>query len=193
MPFFLIAFFIFQDLPTCESINTEIGVITCRHCGPFPNAIYVSGFDIAIRKREDKKFCHQVSGEEPCYFYDRRGTRHKLKTNGRTENYWRTHAVFFSGESGSGVYDKNDRVCGIVLGNVKIGRRWFGRVLRFDAVFSTIDRVPPEFRPEGYEEFRMASDDRSTPEPSENEEAFPRQNALPSPKEPEVFHGTFSN
>ena len=190
MLFFFIAFII-QDLPVCESANTELGVITCHHCG-FNRAPSVAfpALDIQIFRHDRRRFIHKVSDAKPSYFYDRRGNRHVIITKGRTKTYWKTACVFFNGESGLAVFDKRDRVCGIVLGNVRSEKLWLGRVARFDVFLQSIDRGTPELKDQ-LDRLRSPQPDvRSTPEPQDNEPSFHRSISPRPTTAPQVIHGT---
>ena len=192
MLFFLLAFVI-QDLPVCETTNTELGLITCRHCElQLSESVSFPGLDVQIFKYDRRRFIHAVSDAKPSYFYDRRETRHVIITNGRTGTYWKTDVVFFSGESGLAVYDNQDRVCGIVLGNVRNGNVWLGRVARFDALLLSIDLSRPEFRDRLDLLLPQRLDVRSTPEPQENVPSFRPTTSQPPTKEPQEIRGTFS-
>lgn len=189
---FLMLAIVIQDLPVCQTANTELGLITCRHCElQLSESVSFPVLDVQIFKHDRRRFIHAVSDAKPSYFYDRRGTRHVIITNGRTKTYWKTDVVFFSGESGLAVYDTQDRVCGIVLGNVRNGNVWLGRVARFDVLLRSIDRVRPELRGRLDRLRPPLPDVRSTPEPRESVPSF-RPTISPTPTtEPPTIHGTF--
>lgn len=190
---FLLAFvFLLQDLPRCESVNTELGVVTCHHCSMTgKDGVSFPKLDTDIFAIDTVRFCHRVSGAKPSYFYDRRGTRHRLKAFGKNELYWKTDLTFFSGESGTGVFDSDDKCCGIVLGNVREQGRWLGRVSRFDVLIESIDRVPAGLVDRW--DLRQIPQPalRSTPDSEEIEQASQSQNVEPHATEPQVHHGTF--
>jgi len=123
---------LFSQITGCEYSNTELGVLTCVHCednGSFFNAI---NHDIAVveNAREDAL---PISFSEPASFTCRRGHNNPVSVI-ETETYvWLVDIEFFSGESGSAVYDKDGNVCGIVLGNRLVKERWVGRVARLES------------------------------------------------------------
>ena len=125
-----------QDVPPCQFVDTTAGRLTANHCGLETATHRDPEIDFSIDVRVTGKT--ETSDLSPAVFVDRRGGVHPIVITRRTVRFWFVELKFFPGESGSGVFDKNGRCCGIVLGNTKL-KKWVGRILRLS---HAADRSP---------------------------------------------------
>ena len=115
---------------TGHGFKTTVGTITALHVGGLQFDHTFPQMDIGISTAEKHDDGFKTSDLPPAYFIDRRGTRHTLVSTGKKELQTIVSIRFFHGESGMPIFAKDGTVCGVVLGNVLIGRRWQGRMSR---------------------------------------------------------------
>ena len=114
--------------------KTEFGSWTAFHVGPeFNPTHYSMSLDIQFKQSKTRNRLHyKIGSGPPVKFVTRRGKSFSIKASRLSENVWSIDNFrFFSGESGSPVFNERGEVCGIVLGNYFKGR-WHGRVARLE-------------------------------------------------------------
>lgn len=125
-----------SELPTCGAAYTELGLVTALHCRPGARFRMYPKSDLAVDPdfRDPHKKAWPVSNEAPRWYVGRRGGKFPVFVIEERELFWVTQSIFYSGESGRPLFDKDGKVCGIVSGNVLINGRWRGHVSRLSIV-----------------------------------------------------------
>ena len=124
----------FEQIGDSEAVvfKTEFGIWTAKHVGPAFGATHVSSrLDIQFKRTKTRNKVHFKLGDgPPVSFVTRRGKRFSISASELNEDVWSIDNFrFFSGESGSPVFNSKGEVCGIVLGNYFKGR-WQGRAVK---------------------------------------------------------------
>ena len=119
---------------------TESGTITAKHVGGIEFDYVSDDMDIVIDTSVKSETGFKTSDLPPDYFIDRRGRRHTLFLTGNLNNQTIVSMRFFAGESGMPVFAKDGSVCCIILGNVFIKGRWYGRVSRVTPIIEFAER-----------------------------------------------------
>ena len=115
---------------TGHGFTTTEGAITVLHVGGLQFDYTFPQMDIGISTAGKRDDGFKTSDLTPAYFIDRRGIRHTVVATGKKELQTIVSIRFFHGESGMPIFAKDGTVCGVVLGNVLIDRRWQGRISR---------------------------------------------------------------
>lgn len=122
---------------TGHGFKTTKGTITAMHVGGIPFNYTFPQMDIGIDTTSKNQSGFVVSDSPPCYFIDRRGTRHALAKVGNYGLQTTLSIRFFPGESGMPIFARDGSVCGVVLGNVFHERQWIGRMSRITPVIES--------------------------------------------------------
>ena len=122
---------------TGHGFTTTEGSITALHVGGLQFDHTFPQMDIGISTAGKRDDGFKTSDFPPAYFIDRRGIRHTLVPTGKKELQTIVSIRFFPGESGMPIFAKDGTVCGVVLGNVLIDRRWQGRISRVTPIIET--------------------------------------------------------
>ena len=121
--------------------KTEFGTWTANHAGPEFNPTHFStSLDVQFRRSKTRNRVHfKIGSGPPVKFVTRRGKSFSIKASKLTENVWSIDNFrFYSGESGSPVFNESGEVCGIVLGNYFKGR-WHGRVAKIKSFLNVLN------------------------------------------------------
>lgn len=112
----------------------ELGLVTAYHVTGFRYDYGFPDIDAAIDSTYSSDVSYQTGDGQPAYFVDRRG--HKVEVNSleAVRSQWTVSSRFYSGESGLPVFSDDGKVCGVILGNRRVGGVWRGRVLMFKAL-----------------------------------------------------------
>ena len=123
----------------------EYGLVTAFHVTGFRYDYGFPDLDAAIDSTYASDSSYETGSGSPSYLLDRRG--HKVDTSvlDTDGSQWIVSTRFYSGESGLPVFSDDGKVCGVVLGNRRVGGRWRGRVLIFEALRKRA-RMFPLFR-----------------------------------------------
>ena len=114
--------------------KTEYGSWTALHVGmDFKPTHFSAALDIQFRRSKVRNKIHYKLGKgPPVKFVTRRGKSFSINASELDSNVWSIDNFrFFSGESGSPVFNSKGEVCGVVLGNYFKGR-WHGRVAKIE-------------------------------------------------------------
>lgn len=134
---------------SCGQVETTAGVLSADHCDRTPFVLSLPASDVRITSRRIGKNAVKLSKRQPVFFRCRRGTTYKLKVVSKYRHRVFVDRIFYNGESGLPVFDKNGDCCGLIVGNTFLNRRWVGRVATFDELSSFVDERA--FRPESFE------------------------------------------
>lgn len=118
------------DQHSGHAVVTDSGTITAMHVGGIDHNYVAEAMDIVIDTRSKSESGFKTSDLPPNYFIDRRGKRHTLSVIGNLDSQTIVSMRFFPGESGMPIFASDGSVTCIVLGNVFIRGRWYGRVSR---------------------------------------------------------------
>lgn len=111
-----------------SGFRSDIGIITAAHVIGDHASIRYDDIDLAVIKTDNKGDKHPLGTGEPNFFYDRRMNTNQVAVIEEEANQWIVNQEFYPGESGLPVFNNTGQVCGVVLGNAKIGGKWLGRV-----------------------------------------------------------------
>ena len=150
-------------LGQCESFRLGEYQITALHCEPESPVLTFPQFDVAASRAKPNARSLQLGSGQPKYFLTRRGFRVELKTIKVEQFQTLVDQEFFQGESGSPVFDKDDRVCGVVLGN-RIESKTFGRVANLASAFANVGVLPTPLGPTRRRSSNKPADDHSSSE-----------------------------
>ena len=121
--------------------KTEFGSWTAYHVGlGFRPTHYSTSLDIQFKRSKSRNKVHfKIGTGPPVKFVTRRGKSFSIKASDLDENVWSIDNFrFFSGESGSPVFNSKGEVCGVVLGNYFKGR-WHGRASKLEKFFEALE------------------------------------------------------
>ena len=121
--------------------KTEFGSWTANHAGPeFHPTHFSSSLDIQFKRSKKRNRIHfKIGNGPPVKFVSRRGKSFSIIASKLTDHVWSIDNFrFFSGESGSPVFNDRGEVCGIVLGNYFKGR-WHGRVVKINSFIKVLN------------------------------------------------------
>ena len=126
--------------------SIRIGTITANHVGSqFNPDVVDKNADIQFKFSDNSnKSYFDLGSQSPDHFIDRRGNWHQLTCSELNTHEWSIDGFrFFAGESGSPIFGKDGKVCGVVLGNYfhQKEKRWFGRVGKIHGTRRAIDRI----------------------------------------------------
>ena len=122
--------------------KTEFGSWTAFHAGPeFNPTHYSKSLDIQFRQSKSRNRLHfKIGSGPPVKFVTRRGKSFSIIASELSDEVWSIDNFrFFSGESGSPVFNERGEVCGLVLGNYLKGR-WHGRVAKLKRFADMVER-----------------------------------------------------
>lgn len=104
----------------CCGCFTELGFLTAGHCPRTRSGFSFRGLDTRIFTEQnlDALKVHRFGSGDPSWFYDRRGNVVRLTLSGSNSRSFFTDQFFYSGESGSPVFNRVGRIVGVVSGNV---------------------------------------------------------------------------
>lgn len=146
----------------CCGVWCELGFLTADHCPSITGSFRFPDLDIRLSfsNQTGEPDALQVSTGVPHHFYDRRGYKVLLDYLDTQDGFHRTRGMFFPGESGSGVYDIEGRVCGVVSANVYTDRSTWGSVASVAELLSAASSKGRRLRRESRQrrELRSASD-----------------------------------
>ena len=128
------------DQHSGHAVVTESGTITAMHVGGIDHDYVAEDMDIVIDTRSKSGTGFKTSDLPPDYFIDRRGRRHTLSVIGNLDSQTIVSMMFFPGESGMPIFASDGSVTCIVLGNVFIRGRWYGRVARVTPIVEFAER-----------------------------------------------------
>lgn len=124
-----------------HAAKTKSGTITALHVGCIDYDFLSHQMDLALDTSDRSESGFSTSDLPPSYFVDRRGVRHDLKATHKLDSQTVVSIRFFPGESGMPVFADDGSVTCIVLGNVDIGGRWFGRISRVTPILEFANKV----------------------------------------------------
>lgn len=113
-----------------HAVVTENGTITAKHVGGIDFDYSCEEMDIVIDTKSTSDTGIKTSDLPPDHFIDRRGRKHSLYSIGNLDYQTVVSMRFFVGESGMPIFAADGSVTCIVLGNVFIKGRWYGRIAR---------------------------------------------------------------
>ena len=113
-----------------HAVVTEDGTITAKHVGGIDIDYSCDEMDIVIDTKSTSDSGVRTSDLPPNYFIDRRGKKHTLSRIATLEYQTIVSMRFFAGESGMPIFAADGSVTAIVLGNIFIDGRWYGRISR---------------------------------------------------------------
>lgn len=124
----------------------RIGTFTANHVGKeFGPDVVDKNADIQFKFTDNSDRSYFDLGNQlPDHFIDRRGNWHQIKSSDLNAHEWSIDGFrFFPGESGSPIFGKDGKVCGVVLGNYlnQKSKRWFGRVGKIQGSRRVIDQI----------------------------------------------------
>lgn len=117
-----------------HAVVTDDGTITAMHVGGIDYDYSSQELDIAIDTKSTSRSGFKTSDFAPDHFIDRRGRKHRLHVIGNFDHQTLVSLRFFPGESGMPIFANDGSVTCIVLGNVLIRGRWYGRVARVSPI-----------------------------------------------------------
>lgn len=142
----IFAWIVFSSVGLCQTIEIENdgqeatgfitvhGLFTSDHVSAQHATIRFSDRDIRVDQTQSSKYGFKFGSGRPCFFYDRRNHKVSISVVSDSEHFYIVNVRFYSGESGTPVFDKLRRVVGVVSGNDRSkdsNGRWLGRVSKF--------------------------------------------------------------
>ena len=144
--FTLIAHLLLASAGLCQTVELENngqeatgfitvhGLFTSDHVSEQHATIRFSDRDIRVDRTQSSKYGFRFGTGRPSFFYDRRNHKVKVSVVDIRDKFYIVDVRFYSGESGTPVFDRLRRVVGVVSGNDRStdpSNRWLGRVSIF--------------------------------------------------------------
>ena len=144
--FTLIAHLLLASAGLCQTVELENngqeatgfitvhGLFTSDHVSAQHATIRFSDRDIRVDQTQSSKYGFRFGTGRPSFFYDRRNHKVKVSVVDIRDEFYIVDVRFYSGESGTPVFDRLRRVVGVVSGNDRStdpSNRWLGRVSIF--------------------------------------------------------------
>ena len=144
--FTLIAHLLLASVGLCQTVELENsgqeatgfitvhGLFTSDHVSSQSATIRISDRDIRVDQTQASKYGFRFGTGRPSFFYDRRNHKVSVSVVDTRDKFYIVDVRFYSGESGTPVFDRLKRVVGVVSGNDRStdpSNRWLGRVSIF--------------------------------------------------------------
>ena len=110
------------------------GLFTSDHVSAQKATLRFESRDVRVDQSQSSKHGFTFGSGRPSFFYDRRSHKVPVTVIETNENFYIVDVRFYSGESGTPVFDKLRKVVGVVSGNRRNTRppyQWLGRVSIF--------------------------------------------------------------
>ena len=144
--FTLIAHLLLASAGLCQTVELENngqeatgfitvhGLFTSDHVSAQHATTRFSDRDVRVDQTQSSKYGFRFGTGRPSFFYDRRNHKVKVSVVDIRDKFYIVDVRFYSGESGTPVFDRLRRVVGVVSGNdhsTDPSNRWLGRVSIF--------------------------------------------------------------
>lgn len=110
------------------------GLVTSDHVSNQSATARFKTRDVRIDERQSSVYGFEFGSCRPKFFYDRRSHKVNISVIETRDNFYIVDTRFYSGESGTPVFDRFRKVVGVVSGNVRNTYppyQWLGRVSIF--------------------------------------------------------------
>ena len=113
---------------------TTHGLFTSDHVSSQKATFRFEKRDVRVDQSQASKYGFTFGSGRPSFFYDRRNHKVNVAVIDTNDHFYFVDVRFYSGESGTPVFDRFRKVVGVVSGNDRSAKppyQWLGRVSKF--------------------------------------------------------------